>query len=267
MAAVSGGTRVSVLLALRGAAASAWGRARRVERVCCLVGAVLLAAGLFHLLVFAVDGGPWFGPVSWRKPATFGFSFGLTLIAITWVSSYLPIGRRALVLGVFAADCVVEVGGITLQAWRHVPSHLNRETPFNSAISTMLAIGGGVLVLVLGAMAVAAFRANPRVPASMRLALRAGFASLVVGLLTGAAMIARGTVEVNAGQQQRAYHDMGFLKPVHAVGLHGVLVLPALAWLLSLTSWDEARRTRLTAAATTAYGLLILATLAYCLLA
>lgn len=267
MAAVSGGARVSVWAAVRGAAAGGWARARRAERVCYVVGGLLIAAGLFHLLMFVVDGGPWYGPVSWRKPATFGFSFGLTLIAITWVSSYLPIGRRALLLGVFAADCVVEVGGITLQAWRHVPSHLNRETPFNSAVSTVLAIGGGVLVVVLGAMAVAAFRANPRVPASMRLALRTGFASLMVGLVTGAAMIARGTVEVNAGQQQRAYHDMGFLKPVHAVGLHGVLALPALAWLLSLNSWEETRRTRLTAMAATGYGLLILATLAYSLLA
>jgi len=59
-------------------------------------------------------------------------------------------------LGVFAADCVVEVGGITLQAWRHVPSHLNRETPFNSAVSMVLAAGGGVLIAVLGAVTLAA---------------------------------------------------------------------------------------------------------------
>src|SRR5256885_9020183 len=89
MAAVSGGARVSVWVMLRGAAAGAWSRARRVERICCVVGALLIAAGLFHLLVFAVDGGPWYGPVSWRKPATFRPSFGLTLIAIHWRSPSL----------------------------------------------------------------------------------------------------------------------------------------------------------------------------------
>jgi hypothetical protein len=241
----------------------AWAHGHRVERACYVIGALLIAAGVFHLGVFAVDGGPWEGPVSWRKPATFGLSFGLTLIAVAWVASYLPIGRRALVLGVFAADCVVEVGGITLQAWRHVPSHLNRETPFNSAVSTVLAAGGGVLIVVLGTLAVAAFRANPGIAASMRLALRAGFASLMIGLVTGGAMIARGVTE--SGDQQRIYHDIGFLKPVHAVSLHGVLVLPALAWLLSLGSWDESRRTRVMALAAGGYGLAILATLAYCL--
>src|SRR5688572_29821318 len=102
---------------------------RRVERVCYALGALLIAAGLFHLAVFVVDGGPWEGPVSWRKPATFGLSFGLTLITITWVASYLPLGERLrnVLLGVFAADCFLEAGGITLQAWRGVPSHINRE--------------------------------------------------------------------------------------------------------------------------------------------
>jgi hypothetical protein len=243
-------------------------RGRRIERFCYGLGAVLVCVGLFHLVVFAVDGGPWYGPVSWRKPATFGLSFGLTLAAVTWAASYLPIGERgrALLLGVFAADCVVEVGGITLQAWRHVPSHLNRETAFNSAVSTVLAAGGAVLVVILGVLAVTSFRASPGVPASMRLGLRAGFVSLMIGLATGAAMIARGAAEVGAGRQQQAYHDIGFLKPVHGVSLHGVLVLPALAWLSSRTAWDEARRTRVVAIAAGGYGLAVAAALAASLL-
>ena len=244
-----------------------WTQGRRVERVCVVLGGVLVGAGVFHLIVFAVDGGPWYGPVSWRKPATFGLSFGLTLVTIVWVASYLPLSDRlrTLLLGVFAADCFVEVGGITLQAWRHVPSHVNRETPFDSAVSTVLAAGGGLLIVTLGALAVAAFRPNPGVAASMRLALRAGFVALLVGLATGAAMIARGVIQVNSGHQQDAYQVVGFLKPVHAVSLHGVLVLPALAWLLSLTRWDEARRTRIVAIAVVGYGLAIAGALAYSL--
>ncbi|MEU6040268.1 hypothetical protein ABZ801_33165 [Actinomadura sp. NPDC047616] len=241
---------------------------RRAERAGVAVGAALIASGLFHLVVFAVDGGPWDGPVSWRKPVTFGLSFGLTLITVTWVATHLPLGERAraVLLGVLTADCVVEVGGITLQAWRGVPSHLNRETPFDSAVSTVLAAGGGVLIVVLTAMAVAALRPNPRVTPSMLLAVRAGFATLMAGLATGAAMIARGVIEASAGHQQEAYRVAGFLKPVHAVSLHGVLVLPALAAVLSLTGWDEARRTRAVAAASAAYALAIAAALAYSLL-
>lgn len=195
-------------------------------------------------------------------------SFGLTLITVTWVATYLPLGERArtVLLGVLAADCVVEVGGITLQAWRGVPSHLNRETPFDSAVATVLAAGGGVLIVVLTALAVAAFRPNPHVAPSMRLALRAGFAALAVGLATGAAMITRGVAEASAGHQQEAYRVTGFLKPVHGVSLHGVLVLPALAGLLSLTGWDETRRTRAVTAVSAGYGVAIAAALAYSLL-
>ena len=235
------------------------------RRSCYLIGLVLIASGLVHLAVFAVDGGPWAGPVSWRKPITFGLSFGLTLIAVGWLSAYLPMADRwrRLLLAVFAVDCCVEVAGITMQAWRRVPSHLNRETAFDSAVATVLAVGGGVLIVVLGALCVAAFRA--RVSPSMRLALRAGFVALMIGLLTGAIMIARGVVEVNSGRQEHAYQVVGFLKPVHAVGLHGVLVLPALAWLLSYTRMTEARRTRVVAIGMVGYGIAIAAALAWSL--
>ncbi|MBW8821695.1 MAG: hypothetical protein JF598_26670, partial [Streptomyces sp.] len=131
-----------------------------MERLCHATGVLLVLSGLAHLVVFAVDGGPWDGPVSWRKPVTFGVSFGVTLIAVAWITSYLRVGPRlrTLLLAVFAADCAVEVGGITLQAWRGVPSHLDMETPFDTAVSMTLAVGGGVLVVLLTVFAVVSFR-------------------------------------------------------------------------------------------------------------
>ncbi|MEU0414209.1 hypothetical protein ABZ307_41435 [Streptomyces griseorubiginosus] len=229
--------------------------ARRVERLCHATGLLLVLSGLTHLVVFAVAGGPWDGPVSWRKPVTFGLSFGVTLIAVTWVTSYLRLGTRtrAVLLAVFAADCVVEVGGITLQAWRGVPSHLDMETPFDTAVSMTLAVGGGVLVLVLTAFAVASFRHRPSGPAGMDLAVRSGFAILLVALASGAAMIARGVVLTRTGHQEAAYHSTAPLKPLHGVSLHAVLVLPALAWLLSRTPWSETLRRRILYAAIGCY--------------
>lgn len=220
--------------------------ARRVELLCHVTGLVLVLSGLAHLIVFAVDGGPWDGPVSWRKPVTFGVSFGVTLIAVTWVTSYLRVGPRlrALLLTVFAADCVVEVGGITLQAWRGVPSHLDMETPFDTAVSMTLAVGGGILMVLLTVFALASFRHRPSGPAGMDLAVRSGFAILLVALASGAAMIARGVVLTRTGHQEAAYRSTAPLKPLHGVSLHAVLVLPALAWLLSHAPWSETARRR-----------------------
>jgi hypothetical protein len=232
-----------------------WAARRPVERVCLVIGAVLIASGLAHLGVFAARGGPWNGPVSWRKPATFGLSFGLTLLSVVWVASYLTLGVRArnLVLGVFAADCVVEVAGITAQAWRGVPSHFNTSTPVDTAVAMSLAAGGAVLVATLGTLAVTAFRGRITAEADMRRALRAGFALLAAGLATGVAMIVKGEVLIRTGHLQAAYDTAGSLKWVHGVTLHAVLVLPALAWLLARRGWPVERRMRAVNAGIGAY--------------
>ncbi|WP_330460197.1 hypothetical protein OIB37_27030 [Streptomyces sp. NBC_00820] len=232
---------------------------RAAERLCHATGLILVLSGLVHLVVFAFDGGPWDGPISWRKPVTFGLSFGVTLLTLTWVTSYLRVGARtrAVLLVVFAADCVVEVGGITLQAWRRVPSHLNMETPFDTAVSMTLAVGGGVLVVLLTVFAVASFRHRPAGPAGMALAVRSGFAFLLVALASGAAMIARGVVLTRTGHQEAAYHSTAPFKPLHGVSLHAVLVLPLLAWLSARTSWNERTRWRIVATAAGCYGVAV----------
>ncbi|WP_344532898.1 hypothetical protein [Streptomyces albiaxialis] len=236
-------------------------RSGLVDEIARWAGVFLILTGLAHLVVFAVDGGAWEGPVSWRKPVTFGVSFGVTLIALAWVTSYVPTGARAraVLLGLFTADCVLEVGGITLQAWRGVPSHLNMETRFDAAVSMTLAVGGGLLVVLLSAFAVLAFRRRPRGPAGMALALRAGFAILLVALVSGAGMIARGVYLTRTGHQLDAYSSTAPLKPLHGVSLHAVLVLPLLAWALSRTGWSAAARHRTVSAAAGAYGLAVVA--------
>jgi hypothetical protein len=223
-----------------------------------VIGAVLIGSGLVHLGVLLATGGSWSGPLSWRKPATFGLSFGLTLITIAWVAAYLPMGGRArrALLGSFAAACVTEVALITLQAWRHVPSHFNMQTPLDTAIARVLAAGGGVLVVVIVALTVISWRPHPGVPPSMRLAVRAGLLALDVALAVGVVIVVAGVLDVVQGAQQTAYTVGARWKPAHFMPMHGILALPALAWLLSRTRWPERRRTRLVAAATAAYGVL-----------
>jgi len=223
------------------------GRTRRdIDTWSLAIAAVLVASGVFHLLVFAVDDRPWEGPVSWRKPFTFGEAFGITLATVAWVSRPLAISsrRRAVLLGVFAADSVVEVAGITLQAWRHVPSHLNTSTPFNSAVAAVLAAGGAVLVAVLGTFAVIAVTRPVDTTPDRALAIRAGWVFLVAGLLSGAAMIAVGTVAKRTGTLAHAYAVTGFLKGFHGLTIHALLTLPALAWALERMNVTPARRYR-----------------------
>ena len=238
-------------------------RARPVERTCYLIGTVLVLSGLAHLVVAMIYPRPWLGPLSWRKPITFGVSFGTTLVAISWVSSYLRLSSRtrAVLLGIFALDCVVEVTGITVQAWRHVPSHFNTDSGFDLVVAMSLAFGGAVLIGVLGFLGITAFRGRINGDRAMTLALRGGFALLVAGLASGVAMIARGEALMNTSTKAHAYDAAGFLKWFHAVTLHAVLVLPLLAWWLARTGRPELQRVAIVRSATGAYVAAALVTL------
>ena len=234
---------------------SFWSRGRRTERAAYIVGALLLASGLIHVMILITGGGSWQGPLSLRKPTTFGLSFSLTLITIVWVASFLRLSDRvrAALLGAFTVACTLETALVTLQAWRGVPSHFNVETAFDAFVGRTLAAGGLVLVAVIAVLTLAAFRTNPTTPISMRIAIRIGFVALVGAVVTGALMIARGMMLVFAGNPQAAYATGGAFKPTHAVTMHAILVLPALAWVLSLVNWPERRRVAVVLVAATAY--------------
>jgi hypothetical protein len=234
---------------------SFWNRGPRVERVGYVVGALLLTSGLIHMGILALSGGSWDGPLSLRKPAVFGLSFGLTLITIVWAVSFLPLrGRtRGILLGAFTAASIVETALVSLQAWRGVPSHFNVETTVDALVSRSLAAGGVALVAIIVVLTFAAFRRNPTVPISARIAIQIGFVVLCVAMAIGGVMIARGMMLVFAGEPARAYATGGALKPTHAVTMHAILVLPALAWLLSFADWSERRRLRLMLIASAGY--------------
>jgi hypothetical protein len=240
------------------ALAAMWRRSRRVEKVAYLIGCLLLASGVVHLGVLVLTHRSWAGPLSLRKAMSFGLSFGLTLITIVWVASWVRLGDRprTALIGVFAFACVLETMLVTLQAWRSVPSHFNMETTFDALVARTLAAGGVVLVATIVTLTVAAFRANPSVPISLRVSIQVGFVILCASMIVGGLMIARGMVLVFSGEPQAAYATGGFLKPTHAVTMHAILVLPLLAWLLSFTDWTERRRLNLVLLAATGYVVL-----------
>jgi hypothetical protein len=227
------------------------------DRVAYAVSALLAASGVVHLAVLTVSGGSWEGPLSLRKAATFGLSFGLTLATVTWATSFLTMGRRirTALLGILAVTCIGEVGLVTMQVWRGVPSHFNFETPFDTAVSMTLAAGGGVLIVT--ALGFTFFALRTAGSPGLVLALRFGFVALLVSLLVGALMIARGVPLARGGQAQLAYDTAGSLKPLHAVALHAVLVVPGVAWLLDRSRLSPRLAVSLVRLTAVLYGLTI----------
>ena len=215
--------------------------------------ALLVLAGLFHVGVFLSDGGPWEGPLSWRKPIVFGLSFGLTVATLAWVLGFLH-PRRAVawvVVAVLAVASVGEVALISMQTWRGVPSHFNNSTPFDETVFSLM----GTLVTVLVVLTVLVtvwsfFRLDA--PAGLALAIRAGLVLMLVGQAVGVQMILEGG---------NTFGTAGALKVPHALTLHAVQILPALALLLLLSDSTERDRVRVVRVGIGGYAVLIAATL------
>ena len=227
----------------------AWGREQRGFPLAA-AGTLLVASGLAHLAVWAALGGPWEGPVTWRKPILFGISGGLTCWSLGWFWAALPWRRGDAPLAwATAAALVVEVALIDLQRWRGVASHFNRDTPFDAAaydLMTWLILGA---TLVIGDLAIRSLVQAARLPPDMLLAARAGLVLLAISCLLGIWTGAAGEARRAAGLPPEAYGVAGVLKFPHGAALHALQWLPLLAWAARRAGVEEGGRVRLVAVA------------------
>jgi hypothetical protein len=208
-----------------------------------ILAALLIASGLLHVAVWAVDGGAWAGPVSWRKPIVFGLSGGLTTASLAWVLAHLPETRRSLRLArVHVVAMALEVALIDLQRWRGVASHFNASTAFDGAVFSAM----GVLVLVASwpivAWTVDVARARD-LASDRRAALLGGLLVLDLGLLVGIGLAVWGSSGF-AGAEPAVIGSGGSLKLPHAIGLHALQIVPAAGLVLARLGIAPARRTR-----------------------
>jgi hypothetical protein len=222
-----------------------WRDARPPQRFAYVAGGALIVVGLAHLVAWLMVGGPWAGPVSFRKPTTFGISFGPTTITLAWVAGRLRISDRTgwLLLGPLAVADTAEVAWVSGQRWRGVPSHFAQGALDNLLFVIMGAGAIAVTATVILVMTVLAFTAIRAAP-SMTLAIRAGLLILLVAQGVGGWMIQHGVGPAEEGVTEglTTFGAAGVMKVPHAVTIHAIQVLPALAWLLSFAAIPEPRR-------------------------
>ena len=118
-------------------------------RVSLAIGGALIASGIYHLVLLWMTSADWSGPVSLRKPGLFGVSAGMTVWSIAWVLTQLvPRRNDPLFATLLSVGLLLEVGFITMQQWRGVPSHFNRTTPFDATIESIML--GLILLVTVG---------------------------------------------------------------------------------------------------------------------
>lgn len=127
---------------------------RYSSRVLYVFGGFWIFSALVHTGLLAATGFEWSGSVSWRKPIVFGLSIGLLLMTVGWILDRLPdrprlAGTIAWTLGV---SSTIEVGLITVQAWRGEASHFNVFEETNATIFALLEAMVGIMSLCLFAV-------------------------------------------------------------------------------------------------------------------
>ncbi|GAB3426400.1 hypothetical protein [Flindersiella endophytica] len=262
MAATSG-PAPALLPQLQASLRRYWTQAPRYVHLAYVVGAVLMLVGLVHAGIWLVVGGSASGPLSWRKPSTFGFSFGLATITLGWVATQVRLPRR---LGWIAAIvlCVsttYEVAWVVVQHARGVPSHFNDATPLDERVFELGAVAIVATILVIVALTVVAF-VRPATTAPMALAIRAGLVALLVAQATGLWMVVHGLSVRDSGVSMLSdslttYGAAGAMKVAHAVPMHAIQVFCGVAWLLSFSRRPAHRQFWLVAATIAVYAGLV----------
>jgi hypothetical protein len=218
------------------------------HRFLIVCGLLLLASAAVHGAVFLVSGTAWEGPLSWRKPMLFGFSFGITAVTVAIIAAALRMRPSVAwtLLGSLGVASVAETALITMQTWRGVPSHFNFATGFDGAVFS--AMGGvvAVVALALTILTILTFTSLQTSARSMAWAIRSGMVLLLVGQALGGAIIAAGVPAVIAGDDGTVFGpegvvfgEAGILKSPHGIAMHAIQVLPLLVWLAQVAGWTE----------------------------
>lgn len=252
-------------------------------RVLWAGGTILLITMLVHIGALVVTGGPWTGPVSLRKPATFAETGWLVAWSVALILPTLDLRswQRHVIGGSTLLFGFGETAVMGIQAWRGVPSHYNFSTPFDAALVRGGAAGtAGIFLIGMVVLLVASLR-SPDAPRPVRLGIRAGVAVLVVACVIGLIMIFnnsgvyQGSVGANflertsqggylgpdpatVGRQYlliRPFTAGGDLVLPHAIGVHGLILLAVPAVLVARTGLSPRRQFQLIATAVAAIGI------------
>jgi hypothetical protein len=245
-----------------------WNSAESYQKFAYLTGGLLMAGAVFHAGVLLVTGGSLQGPVSWRKPILFGEAFGLTLVTVAWIMTFLP--RRPIagwiLMGGISISNFYEVLWVSVQQWRGVPSHFNLAATFDATAFSFAGTAIAVTASVIFVVTVWTFFSLRAAP-SLKWAIRLGLVQLLCSQAIGFLMIQTGMAKVVDPQTGRflpeavasaaVFGAEGSMKWPHALTLHAAQLLPLLALLLAAGQWKESRRVVVVFAAALGYGGLV----------
>jgi hypothetical protein len=242
---------------LRQPLAQAWHTLWRNNRllglsiVVSLVLVAIAAAGLM-LDPRTITGAP-----AWMKPLKFAISTAVYAGTLAWMLTFVRGRRRVVAVAgtTVALSFIGELVIIVVQVMRGATSHFNISTPLDSILfSTMgfMIVLVWVMNLVVAVLLLRQRGLEPALAWSMRLGLLVSAVGMGVGFIMTSAPTPAQTAAMEAGQAPTSFgaHSVGVedggpglplvgwstaggdLRVAHFIGLHGLQVLPLLAYAL-----------------------------------
>jgi hypothetical protein len=227
-----------------------------------VLGFIMAADLVFCVLGLVVDRRVITGAPAWLKPAKFALSTMIAAWSFAFCIASTGIWRRltrALDV-ILAASLFIEIALIDMQAARGVTSHFNLATQLDAAVFRVMGVNIACIWLAMLVLTVVLFRQS-FAGSAWGWSLRLGMVLALVGTGSGGLMVIptpqqlaeahatgrlpiAGAHTVGAPDGGRGLPvtgwsaDHGDLRIAHFLGMHGLQVLPLLAW------WMARRRLR-----------------------
>ena len=250
-----------------------WHKSSLAQQALFVSGTLLFVLMIVHGAALVVTGGSINGPVSFRKAITFSETLGLTCWAVAWMLPIFSLRRvaRGLLTGFVMLFTLGEAVLMSMQVWRGVPSHYNFTTLFDMTVYYATGVGAAGFTALALVLLVLSFR-QPQATPSVLLAVRAGLVITLFGSAIGVLMsinsgpVWQGFAAIAQRYEQPPFGQYigqpegttgGNLVLLHAFGVHGLQLLPLVAWMLGYSTLVERTRTGLVAATTISFGALL----------
>jgi hypothetical protein len=200
------------------------------------VGLLMAFAAAPHVLLVEAGFRPWEGTQGFRKPVLFFVSTGMTLWSLGYIRTLFSDQRERLGFGnrcldsILAISLILEVSLIAMQAWRHVASHFNHDTPTDRAVE--LAMLGFIFIasLIILRDTFRVFRPLSTDIANA-VAIRAGMVLLMVSVIIGYTISVYGWMQLSAGGDPTTIPPRGVMKFPHGAAIHSLQLFPCVSWL------------------------------------
>ena len=215
---------------------------------------ILARTAIFHAALFLIalglymlDSREIMGVNAWIKPMKFTVSITIYLATVAWLMGHIKRPRWAVgtIAWGISACMVVETTLIFMQAGRGVRSHFNVMTPFDAGVFSIMGVGVIIDSFLMALMLLLFFKRDVTLAPSRLWGIRIGIAMFLVGGIVGGWMSSQGghTVGSEDGGPGLPFLNWsmtgGDLRIAHALGLHGLQVMPILGWMISRSGDSE----------------------------